>query len=134
MLGLVLDLWSATVLLMKGWQVKDGPVISAPLDPYVNTSPAPRVLQNQLDSLLERHIVEVEGAFLTLLQTTFEQRRSGESNMKTAFAAALIFLRIIERDTWRLMYWIRHKEKAYQWRHPDSPTTLIERNIFCANC
>lgn len=110
MLHLVLSLWSATVLLMKGWQTKDWPVIATPSDPYVNTSPAPRVLQNQLDSLLEQYIVSKEEAFLVLLQKTLERRRSGENKM--AFVTALIFLKIIERDTWRLMYWVRHKDQV----------------------
>ena len=108
-LCMALQLWAATVLLMKGWEVKDGNWITDTSDPYVNTSPAPKLLQMQLDTAIEDFIVRTEATFLDRLQQVLEHRKG---DRKKAFAAVVIFLRIIEKDTWRLMYWLRHSGKV----------------------
>ncbi|PON17994.1 hypothetical protein C2W62_10285 [Candidatus Entotheonella serta] len=107
LLSLARHLWAATILLIKGWQVKGGDLIMDHLDPYIYTSPAPKVLQSQLDKILETYIVNTEIKFLDLLQKTLQQRRTEQR--RNAFAAAVVFMQIIEKDTWRLMYWLHHR-------------------------
>lgn len=51
-----LRLWAANRLLVKGWQASVGLPVRSPCSPLVNATPAPRVLQHQLDRMFEQYI------------------------------------------------------------------------------
>ncbi|KAI0976386.1 hypothetical protein F4678DRAFT_223134 [Xylaria arbuscula] len=125
-----LRLWTATHLLTKIWGAAEATPITDPDSPYFNMKPAARVLQNELDLKLESYASELELKLLNTLQTAMGKRNSEWTEI---FSAILVLLAVMERDIWRLMYWIRHREQAYKWRHPDSAQRLIERSIFYVN-
>ncbi|KAL2016052.1 hypothetical protein VTK56DRAFT_4318 [Thermocarpiscus australiensis] len=127
LLNCALRLWAANWLLIKGWQADVGSRVKTLESPFYNTIPAPRVLQHQLDRILELYICKLELQLLQTLQTAIASPSSPRK--KDAFCAALIFLNTIERDIWRLMYWTKHTEETYKWRHPEQARTLINRNV-----
>ncbi|KAH7390030.1 hypothetical protein BKA64DRAFT_756964, partial [Cadophora sp. MPI-SDFR-AT-0126] len=128
---LSLKMWAANRLLMKGWEISGGDeflgmtIVNEPSSLLHNTIPAPRVLQNQLDHLLERQIFETEHKLLKELQKLI--RRHDRGQWVVVFLALVIVLHILERDTWRLMYW------AFSWRHPLKPIHLIDKSVYFSN-
>ncbi|KAI6357336.1 hypothetical protein MCOR31_010377 [Pyricularia oryzae] len=131
--GLVKDaqhLLTATYLLVTGWQLGASPPITDPSSPYYGSSPAPRVLQNELDRRLEWYISSLESRLLADLRAALVKRTAPWNDI---YLTGLLVLAVVEIDSWRLMYWIRHKEEAYKWRHPDSAQKLVEKAIFYVN-
>lgn len=137
---------------MKGWEIAGDEtlgmsVVSDDECPLQGSVPAPRVLQNQLDRKLECYIVDKERELLKAVQRAF--RKGGSEQRNTISSAVIVVLHVLERDTWRLMYWTNRCEKVsfpmesvrlptdwnqrYQWRHPSKPETLIEKNAHLAN-
>ena len=66
--------------------------------PLHGSIPASRVLQNQLDHLLESKIVETERHLLNNLQKFIEA--SGRTSWVATFLATTIMLHVKERDAW----------------------------------
>ncbi|KAK2798412.1 hypothetical protein FQN50_008852 [Emmonsiellopsis sp. PD_5] len=131
-----LRLWAATRLLMKGWHIHgdeklEMTEVRQPSSPLYGTVPVPRVLQNQLDQTLEEYIVLCEGLFLRDLQNLIKRRDRGK--WVVVVLALTIMLNVLERDIWRLLYWIRHPAEANAWRHPSRPCTLVDKNIYLSN-
>ncbi|KAJ0100670.1 hypothetical protein J7T55_010043 [Diaporthe amygdali] len=122
-------LWTATHLLLQGWQANGILVITDPSSPYYGMQPAPRVIQNVLDQGLESYIAEIELELLVGINKAIKDRTL-KSRWEETFSATFILLAVMEKDIWRLMYWIRHPG---QWRHPDSARYLIDRTAFQAN-
>ncbi|KAH7317367.1 hypothetical protein BKA65DRAFT_113121 [Rhexocercosporidium sp. MPI-PUGE-AT-0058] len=81
---LSLKMWAANRLLMKGWEISGGDeflgitIVNEPSSLLHNTIPAPRVLQNQLDHLLERQIFETEHKLLKELQKLIRRHDRGQ--------------------------------------------------------
>ena len=98
-----LRLWTANRLLMKGWQLIGPETLGMPLFPD-GSLPAPRVLQNQLDRILESHIARAEGLVLKELQGAMLRSRSCSSIV--VFIGVFLVLHVRERDIWRLAHWI----------------------------
>jgi hypothetical protein len=71
---------------------------------------APCVLQNQLDHLLESEIVETERHLLKNLQKVIKV--SDRTSWVATFLATAIILHVMERDAWRLLYWVHHQEQV----------------------
>ena len=72
MFQMALNLYVATRLLMKGWEIAGEEALGMrPVEdahsPLYGTVPAPRVLQNQLDRNLESYIIGKERLFLKTL-------------------------------------------------------------------
>ncbi|OJD28531.1 hypothetical protein ACJ73_00058 [Blastomyces percursus] len=131
-----LRLWVATRLLVKGWYIHgdeklEMTEVTQPSSPLYGTVPVPRVLQNQLDHALEDYIVLCEALFLRNLQNVIKRR--DRSQWVVIFLALTIMLNVLERDVWRLLYWIRHPAEANAWRHPSRPCTLVAKNIYLSN-
>lgn len=103
-------LWTATHLLMRGWQIEGESPILDKSDPFYNTSPASKILQRQLDAIMEVHVMILESSFLELLHNTL--RHSQKRGPRETMAAALIYLNTIEMDTWRLLYWLYFKQEV----------------------
>lgn len=114
--------------------------------PLHGTVPVPRVLQNQLDHLLEMQIADIESELFLRLQKTMRLRK--RADWVSIFLAVILILHVIERDIWRLLYWLRHHEEvrfmdtleiftdgfqAYKWRHPSRPITLVEKGVYFTN-
>ena len=95
-------IWTATQLLMKGWQDPAAPEITSP--PFTGTRPAPRVVQHQLDALLEAFVYKTEAKFLTTLLTAIAKG----TEWPHIASAVCVYQASLERDIWRLMYWMRH--------------------------
>ncbi|KAF1363473.1 hypothetical protein EJ07DRAFT_152281 [Lizonia empirigonia] len=118
-----LSLWSAHRLLMQGWQLTfPGSLGMLPVvdqDSFLfNTTPAPRVLQNQLDQILEQYCAKKEMEYLKALQGAM--RKTVRRDWITIFASSIILLHTRERDIWRLLYWTLDTNNTYTWRHPES--------------
>ncbi|KAK2601543.1 hypothetical protein QQS21_004928 [Conoideocrella luteorostrata] len=95
LVGLSMQLWTANNLHMKGWIWRSSHREAA----------APSVIQYQMNSILERCIVDLEARFLVLLQAVLQRDFFGYD--WSAFVAAVIYLAALERDSWSLTYWLR---------------------------
>lgn len=104
-------LWTANHLLMKGWQASGMKTVEEANNPYFGMRPAPRVLQNGLDQALESYVADIEQR---LLQNIFSvvTGRKASTPWDGLFSAVLILLAVMEKDIWRLIYWVRHKEEV----------------------
>lgn len=128
----VLQLWTATQLLAHGATLhpsSDALNISpvpSPSAPLANQTPLPRVLANQLDHLLERRVWQLEKQILSELQKRIFGRK--REDWLKIFLSLVILMNALERDSWRLYYWVFHMEDGYAWRHPSTPERLIEKN------
>lgn len=114
LLPLALQLWTANRLLMRGWQAKEDPAlgicrVTDPESPYYNTTIAPRVLQNQIDSRVEAFMARVELQLLKDLQKAMKQKTCSWIEI---FSTVFLILRVAEKDIWRLMYWLRHENEV----------------------
>ncbi|KAK8115612.1 hypothetical protein PG984_012114 [Apiospora sp. TS-2023a] len=124
-----LRLWTANCLLLRGWETPFGPAVSDQCSPYYQNKPAPRVVQNQLDAIVEKYMAICETALLKKLENTFKR----VEEWPEVYATLIILVWILEKDIWRLMFWTRHRQEAYKWRHPETPETLIQKDIAHAN-
>jgi hypothetical protein len=93
---------------MKGWEMtEDGSlgmnIVENGDSSLFGTVPAPRVLQNQLDRMLEEYCATKEVDCLRGLQSSMY--RSTSRDWTVIFVVTVIILHIRERDIWRLMYW-----------------------------
>lgn len=122
-------MWAANRLLMKGWSITGGDellgmsVVNEPASLLHDTIPAPKVLQNQLDHLLERQIFETESSLLKELQRLIRRRDRGQ--WIVVFLSLVIVLHVLERDTWRLMYWVHHKAEVSRLNFPEACAQLV---------
>jgi hypothetical protein len=103
-----LNLWTANRLLMKGWEDDRAAVVTDRESPYFQRKPAPRVVQNELDAMLEKYVWKLELQLLSNLQKAMKRG----ANRAEIFSTVLVLLATVERDMWRLMYWTRHKEEV----------------------
>ncbi|KAF2633001.1 hypothetical protein BU25DRAFT_304826, partial [Macroventuria anomochaeta] len=131
-----LRLWSAHRLLMQGWQLTFPGSLGMPLvmnrgSFLFNTTPAPRVLQNQLDRRLERYCADKEAECLKALSRTLRQKYRRE--WTATFISAVILLHTRERDIFRLLYWTLDASNTYIWRHPEPARRLIDRSLHASN-
>jgi hypothetical protein len=79
------------------------------------TTPAPRVLQNQLDRILEQYCAKKELECLKELQRSM--RGQSKRPWIVVFIVTVLLLHVRERDIWRLLYW-----------------TLRNNNVSAADC
>jgi maltooligosyltrehalose synthase len=100
---------------MKGWTITGEELLETrkveDVDcPLLGSIPAPRVLQNQLDRNLELYIAAKEEMLLKAVQR--ELRQCSPDSRETVFAVVLFILNVLERDTWRLMYWRKRRDQV----------------------
>jgi len=131
-----LKLWTTHQLLLKGAAITGEEnlqmtPINNPTSSLNGKTPLPRVLSNQLDHLLERRIWQAERQLLSELQRRILSRKR-EEWLRVYFCLAIV-LNTLERDTWRLYYWYFHAQDGYTWRHPLSPSQLIDKNTRLAD-
>ena len=136
MLRDALQLWTATQLLLKGATLHPssdslgiGPIPSVTCL-LGNQTPLPRVLANQLDHLIERRIWQLEKQILNELQKRIFGRK--REDWLRIFLTLVVVMSALERDSWRLYYWVFHMEDGYAWRHPSTPQGLVEKNNVLA--
>jgi hypothetical protein len=108
LLAAALSLWSAHRLLMTGWQLRiPGNLGMSPVKDRRSllngTTPAPRVLQNQLDRMLEQYCANKELECLQELQRCM--RKDSKRLWVVVFIVIVLLLHVRERDIWRLLYW-----------------------------
>lgn len=131
-----LQLWTSTQLLLHGATLHPSsdslgiPPISSPTSPLANQTPLPRVLGNQIDHLIERRIWQLEKQILSELQRRIFGRK--REDWLRIFLTLVVLMNALERDSWRLYYWVFHMDDGYAWRHPSSPQRLIEKNNILA--
>ena len=148
-----LKLWAATNLLMTGWRIVSGKVLGLKKveehgSPWFGAVPAPRVVQNQLDHQLEREIIVLERGLLRSIHKTMQKGRRAE--WVRVFLAVVLVLHVIEKDTWRLLYWVKHKQEVWVipvtirklrpntvqaniWRHPSTARELVRKSVYMSN-
>jgi len=136
LLRAALSLWSAHRLLMTGWQLTvPGDLGMFPVTDQGSllngTTPAPRVLQNQLDRILEQYCADKELECLKELQKFM--RRESKRPWIVIFIVTILLLHVRERDIWRLLYWTLSNNGTYTWRHPEQAQTLIKRSVHASN-
>jgi len=129
-----LQLWTAGQLLIRGPTMhpsSDALEITTTITS--SSSVPPRVLANQIDHLIERRIWQLEKQILPELQKRIFARK--REDWLKIFFVMVILMNALERDSWRLYYWIFHVRDGgyYNWRHPVDPKTLIEKNNTLAN-
>ena len=88
--------------------------------------PLPRVLANQIDHLLERRVWQLEKQILAELQKRIFARK--REDWLKIFFATVVLMNALERDSWRLYYWMFHVDDGRSWQHPSPPKRLIEKN------
>ncbi|KAK2061336.1 hypothetical protein LY76DRAFT_372669 [Colletotrichum caudatum] len=120
------DIWTANRMLMKGWQTRDSAYLKGGV--CHNTGPTPRVLQNQLDQILEEFIATEEKKLLQSLEDAIFWRES--TTKLDVMLTIVLLLKVIEKDMWRLLHWVRHRSARYKWRHPSSAESLIHKGVF----
>ncbi|KAH8153801.1 uncharacterized protein LAJ45_01568 [Morchella importuna] len=131
-----LQLWTATQLLIQGATLHPSSdslgisPISSLTTPLAGQTPMPRVLANQLDHLIERRIWQLEKQILCELQKRIFGRK--REDWLRIFLTLVVLMNALERDSWRLYYWVFHMDDGYAWRHPSSPQRLIEKNNILA--
>ncbi|KAF2028941.1 hypothetical protein EK21DRAFT_15799, partial [Setomelanomma holmii] len=130
-----LQLWAAHRLLMKGWQLcVPGSLQMMPIVDRNSLSygsvPAPRVLQNQLDQILENYCARNEAQCLRELQAKMLSRQCSQVAL---YSVVAILLNIRERDIWRLLPWANGRNHNYKWRHPSPAATLIKQSVYSSN-
>lgn len=125
-----LQLWTTTQLLIKGAVVHPVSDKLGMSPSPSSASPLPRVLSDQLDHLIERRIVQLEKQVLCELQKRIFARK--REDWMRIFLSTVILLNTLERDSWRLYYWIFHMQDGYAWRHPSQPKDLFEKNNILA--
>lgn len=104
-------LWTANHLLMKGWQASGVETVTKADNPYCGMRPAPRVLQNGLDQALESYVADIEQRLLHNIFSIISSRMK-HTPWDSLFSAVLILLAVMEKDIWRLIYWVRHREEV----------------------
>ena len=100
---------------MKGWEICGRErlgmkIVDRMESPLCGSIPAPRVLQNQLDHLLESEIMETEQNLLKDLQKVI--KASNRKSWVFTFLTTAIILHVMERDAWRLLYWVHHQDQV----------------------
>lgn len=108
LVAMALRLWTANYLLMRGWETLDGCTVSDTCSPYYGKRPAPRVMQNQLDAIIEGYMATCETALLAKLEDSFKRAEQWPE----VYATLMILMLILEKDIWRLMFWTRHPEEV----------------------
>ncbi|KAI5845932.1 hypothetical protein BZA05DRAFT_142466 [Tricharina praecox] len=127
-----LQLWTATQMLIRGGALHPTSdnlgimAIPSLSSPQAGQTPLPRVLSNQIDHLLERRIWQLEKQILSELQKRIFGRK--REDWLKIFFTTVVFMNALERDSWRLYYWLFHMDSGYVWRHPTTPKRLIEKN------
>ncbi|KAK1471427.1 hypothetical protein CCUS01_05908 [Colletotrichum cuscutae] len=110
MLPMAFDLWTANCMLMEGWRTYCSfQHLNGSWLPF-QTNSTPRVLQNQLDQMLEGYVVAREKELLNRLQSAVFQRES--SSRLDVILTIVLLLKIVEKDMWRLLFWIRHQARV----------------------
>lgn len=66
-------------------------------------TPLPRLLNQQLDSIIEKRASELEHQFLSELQTMIVRRQPNE--WFGMYLAMFVYLSAMEKDTWSLETW-----------------------------
>ncbi|KAI5793712.1 hypothetical protein DFH27DRAFT_566989 [Peziza echinospora] len=143
LLQCALRIWAAQVFFFKKpWRFAHRcsddlgmGVISSEDSPLLaGIRPLPRLLNQALDSLMEKRAADFEQMFLSELQARMYRRQPNE--WFGIYLAVFVFLSGMEKDTWNLETW--NIEVVSQRNHPhshllawplqDSPATLAEKN------
>lgn len=100
---------------MEEWQFADEDLLGMAVVeqsncPLQSIVPIPRILHNQLDRCLESWIINVESDLLKMLQNVlFKRYRVEKIHL---FLTIVVILHMMERNIWRLLYWIYHPEQV----------------------
>ena len=94
--------------------------------------PVPRMIQNQLNHMLEEYMMDLDRQVLSEVQKLF---RSGRQDSVLATLAVILLLHIREIDAGRNMYWDQNQDAVFDtfWIHPSKPAKLIEQTSHSAH-
>lgn len=120
----------------NAWRIKEGDTLNMDTindkrSKYHGIRPLPRLLHQQLDSIIEERIDRLEKEILTDLQTraisTQSKPKDGSPphDYYIMFMEIFIYLSALERDTWGLLAWRRELDrqaKQQSSRDVSSPT------------
>lgn len=106
-----MKLWAANSLLLKNWQAENFPLVNDINNSNLGLRPAPRVMQNGLDLQLEAYVAQLEGNLLQRINRTLHGRGTTDSWGELC-AATFVLLAVMEKDIWRLVYWVRHRQEV----------------------
>ncbi|OBR02558.1 hypothetical protein CH63R_13784 [Colletotrichum higginsianum IMI 349063] len=96
MLAATFDLWTANRMLMKGWQtLRSTRVLNMCHMPCHNPGPTPRVLQNQLDQMLEEYIVTQERVLLNRFHEAIFKKKI--SSTLYVLLTIVLLLKVVEK-------------------------------------
>ncbi|PCD22223.1 hypothetical protein AU210_016014 [Fusarium oxysporum f. sp. radicis-cucumerinum] len=132
-----LELLTALRLLRVGWQFSGEETLgmSRVLDEqsaFFGTIPVPRMIQNQLNHLLEKIMEKSEKLITGILHGMYRTRKPNSWFVATLGAFLLLHAR--ELDAGRLLYWNRNPDEYNFWIHPWKPSDLIQESMASHVC
>lgn len=107
-----LRIWAAQIVFFRNpWRIDEQSddtlgmsVITKEYSPELaGMMPLPRLLNQQLDSIVEKRVAEVEHMFLSDLQALIFRKQPNE--WFAMYLAMFVFFSSMERDTWMLETW-----------------------------
>ncbi|TGZ80584.1 hypothetical protein EX30DRAFT_307396 [Ascodesmis nigricans] len=130
-----LQMWTANQLLIQGASIHPGSDIlnllpitgNTPLNGHV---PLPRVVSDQFDHLIERRIWQLEKQILAELQKRIFARK--KEDWLKIFLTLIVLMNTLERDSWRLYYWMFHLNDGCTWPHATTPKELLQKDEMLA--
>ena len=95
--------------------------------------PVPRIIQNQLNHMLEEYMMDQDRRVLSEVQKLFRSGRRQDAVLATL--AVILLLQIREIDEGRNMYWDQNQDVVFDsfWIHPSKPAKLIEQTSHSAH-
>ncbi|SCO54155.1 uncharacterized protein FFNC_15368 [Fusarium fujikuroi] len=132
-----LELLTALRLLRVGWQFSGEETLGMSRvydeqSAFFGTIPVPRMIQNQLNHLLENIMERSEKSITDILHGMYRTRKP--NNWFVATLGAFLLLHARELDAGRLLYWNRNPDEYKFWIHPWKPFDLIQESMASHVC
>lgn len=130
-----LQMWTANQLLIQGASIHPGSGVLETIPIMGNTAmngqtPLPRVLADQVEHLIERRIWQLEKQVLAELQKRIFARK--KEDWLKIFLTLIVLMNTLERDSWRLYYWMFHMDDGCTWKHSATPKELLQKDEMLA--
>ncbi|SMY30114.1 unnamed protein product [Zymoseptoria tritici ST99CH_1A5] len=131
-----LHLYTTLRLLCLGWrftgeETLEMAAIEDESSAWYKIKPVPRMVQNQLNHLLEIQMIELDKKILTTIHKAMQDRQRHTWVVTTLTTFLLLHIR--ELDAGRNIYWKRYEDICGFWIHPSKPAALIDEAVASCN-
>ncbi|KAF4947934.1 hypothetical protein FSARC_13861, partial [Fusarium sarcochroum] len=132
-----LKMFTALRLLRIGWQFSGDETLGMTLNtdensPFSGKVPVPRMLQNQLNRLLEKALEKSEIFVTEKLQSIYRTHK--QDMWFLGSLASFLLVHVRELDAGRLVYWKHHPDERGFWIHPWQPSALMQEAVASCQC